>query len=346
MPAYPMISARALGAMPRFIEAEAGPRGLDRASAAASLPIGIESEDAHFISQRSLMIFLDQGARMVGDERLGLDLARHLLPSDYGVWGAYVLSAPTLGGALGRTRRALRWHSSNDGLRIDRSGDLIRYAYSFASAGTEGYENIAYCAVGVIINIFRAYLGQAWCPERVELDLPRASITTRTLESFACEVRPGAACISVLLRPDVLAASPAQGASGPAVTLADVHRARAGGAPRRFPAIVRELVRTQLVSSAVSLEAVAESLAVGPRTLQRELEADGACFRDIVGEVRLDRAKELLAENDLSITRIGVELGYSASTHFSRAFHHKLGLSPKSYRNEVLGTRASLASSP
>ena len=82
MTEHAMISARALGATPSFIEEQAGARGLELASAAAGLPFGIEKDDRRFITQRSLMDLLGQAARLVGDDCLGLVLAPHLTPED------------------------------------------------------------------------------------------------------------------------------------------------------------------------------------------------------------------------------------------------------------------------
>ena len=36
------------------------------------------------------------------------------------------------------------------------------------SAGTQAYENVAYCAAGVLLNLIRTYLGADWRPERIE----------------------------------------------------------------------------------------------------------------------------------------------------------------------------------
>jgi len=333
-----MISARALGAMPRFIRAEAGARGLARAFVTAGLPHGIEHEDARYITQRSLMAFLNEGARLVGDERLGIELARHLTPDDYGVFGAYLLSAPTLRDGLERSHGALRWHSTRDEIAIDRQGELVRYSYRFASAGAFGYENIAYCAAGVLVNLMRGYLGPGWCPKRIELDVPSARSMARAQDAFGCEVRPGGDQVAVFVPGHLLATPLARSRPGPTVTLADVERSRAGGAPRRLSKIVCELVRVRLLESSVSLDVIAEQLALGTRTLQRQLEQEGLQFRDLVNGVRIERAQQLLMERDLSITRIAAELGYSAPTHFTRAFRRETGQSPQRYRLVAAGS--------
>ena len=332
MTAHPMISARALGAMPDFILMEAGTRGLLRAYSVAGLPAGIEKDDSHFVPQRSVMQFLDQGARLVGDSRIGLALAMYLTPAAYGVYGDYVLSAPTLADAISRTRRALRWHSSRDELGIEDRGELVAYTYRFASAAQPCYENIAYGAAGVLFNLVRCYLGRHWRPERIELDLPREPGMTRAQDTFGCRVQGGAERIGIVFPRDLLTTQRPDQGRHPSVTLADIRRSRSRGAPKSLPDVVHEVVRLQLLASNVDLESVAQRLELGPRTLQRQLDRSGLQFRDVVSRVRVERAKELLAERDLSITHIAAELGYSAPSHFARAFARGTGLSPGQFR--------------
>lgn len=330
-----MINARAMGAIPRFIRAEAGARGLARACAVSGLPQGVEKEDARYITQRALMSFIDESARLVGDERLGIKLAQHMTPDDYGVFGTYLLTAPTLLDALERSRRALRWHSTHDEVAIAREGEFVRYSYHFARAGAFGYENTAYCVAGVLVSMIRAYLGANWRPARIELDIPRTRNMNRVVDSFGCDVHPGSRQIAVLIPEHELSTPPVKARSEPAVTLADVERARTRCAPARLSEAVGEVVHLGLLGSSVSLDKVAEELQLGTRTLQRRLEQEGLHFRDIVNRTRVERARALLAERGLSITRIATELGYSAPTHFTRAFQRETGLSPRRYRRAI-----------
>ena len=335
MTMHPMISARVLGAMPHFIKAEAGTAGLLRACQVAGLPIGVEQDERQFITQRSLMSFIDVAARLIGDDQLGLVLAPHLTPLDYGTWGRYLLSAPTLSDALQRARQSLRWHSTRDKVSVCEAEGIVRFAYRFGSAGQPLYENVAYCAAGVLVNLVRGYLGPGWNPVRVELDLPGRRPTERASHTFGCEVQPGCGEVAVLIPTQHLASPPVRPVSGPAVTLADVRRSRLNGAPSDLPGIVRELVRLQLLGSSIDLESTAARLRTGPRTLQRQLDRHGLQFRDIANRVRTQRARELLAEADLSVTAIASDLGYSAPTHFSRAFQRETGMTPRAFRQRL-----------
>ena len=46
---------------------------------------------------------------------------------------------------------------------------------------------------------------------------------------------------------------------------------------------------------------------------------------------KLDYAKQLLEEEELSVNEIATLIGYSSSSHFIAAFKKKYGLSPKKY---------------
>ena len=51
--------------------------------------------------------------------------------------------------------------------------------------------------------------------------------------------------------------------------------------------------------------------------------------------VRIDRAKELLRNSNLSIMQIASMVGYSSNATLTRAFHHTTGMTPKEYREST-----------
>jgi len=52
---------------------------------------------------------------------------------------------------------------------------------------------------------------------------------------------------------------------------------------------------------------------------------------------RIERARQLLAENRLSVTSIAAELRFASPSHFSTAFKRAMGMSPRVYRRSVIG---------
>lgn len=50
----------------------------------------------------------------------------------------------------------------------------------------------------------------------------------------------------------------------------------------------------------------------------------------------IDRAKSLLASQELTINEIAEELGFSYPNHFARLFRQKTGMSPSAFRRQLL----------
>ncbi len=48
--------------------------------------------------------------------------------------------------------------------------------------------------------------------------------------------------------------------------------------------------------------------------------------------IRLEKAAELLRKTGLSVTAVGVACGFQSSSHFSRAFKARYGMTPSSER--------------
>ena len=94
-------------------------------------------------------------------------------------------------------------------------------------------------------------------------------------------------------------------------------------------------VRDQLSRSlplAGSLDEVARSLGMAPRTLHRRLHAEGTSFRGVKDALRRELALDWLAQGRRSVAQVATELGYSEPSAFFRAFQGWTGQSPSSYR--------------
>jgi LacI family transcriptional regulator len=58
--------------------------------------------------------------------------------------------------------------------------------------------------------------------------------------------------------------------------------------------------------------------------------------KDEILRVRLNRAKQLLAETDLSLARIAEKVGLEHVEHFSRIFKNRVGMTPSDFRTQSL----------
>ncbi len=80
---------------------------------------------------------------------------------------------------------------------------------------------------------------------------------------------------------------------------------------------------------------IARLLHLSTRTLNRRLADEGTRFRELGLSSRHQRACRLLAQSELSITRIGLQLGFKESANFTRAFRSIEGMPPAEYRKRL-----------
>jgi AraC-like DNA-binding protein/transcriptional regulator of met regulon len=100
---------------------------------------------------------------------------------------------------------------------------------------------------------------------------------------------------------------------------------------------VRRTINNLLSRTNVTMESVADNLSLHPRMLQRLLEKEGATFAGLLNEARRDLAVRYLSTSNHSVTDVGMLLGYSTLSSFSRWFTVEFGKSPASWRNAERG---------
>ncbi len=108
-------------------------------------------------------------------------------------------------------------------------------------------------------------------------------------------------------------------------------------APRPDDDIVETLRRAIGVAvrgGDAGLDAVARSLAMGGRTLQRRLKERGVHYADLVDDVRSEAAQKYVAEEHRSLTEVAFLLGFSDPSAFSRAFKRWTGKTPQAFRRQ------------
>jgi AraC-like DNA-binding protein len=229
------------------------------------------------------------------------------------------------------------YHVSMDTLTLEVRGDEAWFIHRAELFGIIGYPHYAACATAAMISLIRAFTGPGWRPSRIEVNLPRSRHAETWEDVFRCPVVFDRPDLAVVLPRDLLGFSRLSPSAGHPVTIADLRRLVTAGAPRDFLGEVTEIVRSRLHHGESDFEGLAHLLGIGPRTMQRRLVEAGTNYRDIVARVRMDRALELLQETDIPILDISADLGYSAPTHFARAFRRTMGRSPDEFRRTFKG---------
>jgi AraC family transcriptional regulator len=122
--------------------------------------------------------------------------------------------------------------------------------------------------------------------------------------------------------------------------VAELLRLKDGGAASLRPALdwrmrrAVEYMKAHLADD-VSLAEVAAEVGLSPRHLATSFcAATGLPPHRWLMRHRIERACELLAKSNNSITEIAFTCGYSSSQHFATAFRQQMGSTPSAYRQE------------
>lgn len=100
--------------------------------------------------------------------------------------------------------------------------------------------------------------------------------------------------------------------------------------------VAKILQRLQMAEDTFpSMEDLAKEMCQSPRTLHRHLKARNCSYREILSSVKMDRARKLLMKDELSITEVAFQLGYTDAANFSNAFKRTHGFSPSQIKSEI-----------
>ncbi|CAA0078791.1 HTH-type transcriptional regulator VirS [Zhongshania aliphaticivorans] len=99
-----------------------------------------------------------------------------------------------------------------------------------------------------------------------------------------------------------------------------------------FTQALRGALLRGLQSGRAGSAAVAAMLNMSERTLFRRLNEQGLVFKQVLSQIRVQLAREYLADKRLTQSEIALLLGYSEQSAFSRAFKRETGVTPRQFQ--------------
>jgi AraC-like DNA-binding protein len=99
-----------------------------------------------------------------------------------------------------------------------------------------------------------------------------------------------------------------------------------------FPILATGAIVPLLRGGYPDIHLAADISGMSVRTLQRRLESEGLSYSSLVKKARFNQAVRWLQDPSVQLVDVAAELGYSAPSHFSRAFKGWTSLSPTEFR--------------
>ena len=272
----------------------------------------------------------------VSDPSFGLRLGAETAVREWGLLGYAMAYSSTLGSALKRFAHYGRVMSDALVVRLDAEGDATWIRLDVQPA-LRAFRPAVDARLAALLAACREISAAPITPLLTQLSYRQPAEVKEYERFFGSPLEFGTLTSSFLLRTADLARLAAL-ADGTLVeyldTLADQVLTTVG-TERTIRERVRRALWAELSEQTPTLEAVARSLGVSARTLQRQLQQEGTTFAAILSELRREMAPALLRDGRYGVSEVAFLLGYEDPSAFRRAFQRWFGRSPRSFRGSA-----------
>lgn len=295
-------------------------------------------DNSHEIDARQELRLVDNLLDACGGFRpgMGLEAGRRYHLTTYGIWGYTLISSPTLRAAIQIGLRYLDLTFAFVRVRFEEAPDQARLVLdnSAIPAACRAFllERDMACIVTMVEDLFgvRMPLQAAWFTAAAPRDI---SPFTRTFGVAPLFDQADNAVVfgrSFLDLPIPQAHTLTAGiCETQCRELLERRKVRAGYSGR----VREELLRQPRLMP--NMETVAERLCMSSRTLRRHLDEEGVSFRQLVDEIRMALAEEMLGIPGMTMEEISARLGYSEVSNFLHAFKRCKGVTPSDFRKTL-----------
>ncbi|WP_334174791.1 helix-turn-helix domain-containing protein [Pseudoxanthobacter sp.] len=332
-----------LGPLAAMLAAEKGPYTLARLvqQSGAELRPDAPSRPLAFAAHSALF---EQAASHCGSVAFGLHVGLGMQPADFGPLIGFAQSAPTLAESIRRICRLSALQCNAMQFALDLTDERAVWSFAYHPRAGSGHRQHALHVLPAMIRLLQ----------------PCRSGRAGQIGVTLADRHPGLAlAVADVLQADVQTGAPRWGVTFPRAwarrapaapprraSLIDVQQHYCPRLPRSAAEAVGLVLEPMVAQGRAGLDEAAFRLGSSRRRLQSRLRREGCHFRDIVAEVRMARARVLLADETLSLVEIALSLGYADQPHFSRAFSARTGLPPGDWRRRNAASPAGRPQQP
>ncbi len=315
---------------------------LDQAIVEAGLHQNVLDDENGRIKGEQFQSLIKALWRQADDPLMGLHSARYVQPGSYSVLGYIVMSCATIGEAIDRI-------PAFEKLVGDMGVTSIRLQPSVCELDWHCAYEDSEVRLQMIDNVLASWTNYArWLANTntaaqailLERPDPGEAIAEEYRTFFQCPVQFDTACNRIVLNRSLLDIPLRQPDKLLLKTLENHAQDQLSAIAEDttlFSIRVADAIRRQLTMGSVRKELIAAELNMTARTLQRKLEKEGYRYQELLDQVRMQRAKELLEQTHWGIQDIAINLGFSDNSAFHRRFKTWTGMTPGQFRQQALG---------
>lgn len=269
------------------------------------------------------------------DESFGLTVAQFVLPMHFRALGLLMLTSENLESALLKLAEYSQLVSDSANTRLEQTPHSLGFCI-------DAIDGIAISPLA-IDSFFATLIGFAKqlganlsIIENVELIRPAPACADNWQQHFQAPVTFNAQQNCLWLNRQLLQQTHIMGDKTlAAYNEGQVQNYLSSLATTSLAHKVKVAIAKQLEQGEPSLIQIAQQLNMSERSLRRHLQDEQANYRDILKNVRMEIALNLLKQPYTNMTDISQRLGFTDTSNFSRAFTQWFHMSPSQYRQQL-----------
>jgi AraC-like DNA-binding protein len=295
----------------------------------AGLPAAAFNDPDMRVPARAVSLMHDLAAERSGVEDFGLRLVENRRLSNLGPIAMVIREQPNLRAAVAQLRRYIWLQNDAYSISMEEMGEIaVLRLHAPPWTGRQGAE----VSVGVAMRMFRELLGETWRPLEVHLQHDAPVKLDSYLRVYG---------VIPLFQQDFIGVVLPRSDLDRPISTADPAMARqvvryleqiAASRGSSFSDKVSEMIVLLLPNGGVTVERVAQRLAMDRRTLHRRLVAEGTTFSELLNTARREVAEPLLARSERSFQSVADLLGFSSVSAFAHWFRRQFGSTASAYR--------------
>jgi len=270
-----------------------------------------------------------------GDPAIGLKTGRHAKPSHFYAFGYSWMASSTLLGAMQRlTRYTSLMSTASVETTLREVDDCFVLSSIFPEVSKAPPKEGIDCGMTALLALCDIVAEKKIRPVRIELSCAATVHPDAYREALGAPIQFGADVgrfyfdKKTLLEHLPLAAPDVAHATD---RIAEQYIETLD--PHKVASQVRRLLIALLPSGKADQELVSSRMNRSMSTLQRQLQAEGLSYRDVLESTRRSLAEDYLRDRKHSLAQIAYLLGFSDQSNFSRAFKRWTFMSPRQYQD-------------
>ena len=305
------------------------------------IPSGAELRQDAFLSFEAFIRLLEASAEDLRCPDFGLRLSSRQGLDILGPLAVIARNAQTVLSGAEAIARYLYIHSPALRLTERRTERGIEFTYEVTEPGIPYPLQLYELSMGIAVRILHLLAGPQARFRAISFMHEQRGSDTAYRDALDCPVRFGQSWCGFEL-PAHLAERRIENADPETRRIATKYL-EATYLPSTAPlsARVAELARRLLPTGQCSADAIADELAMHPRTLQRRLATEGVRCQDVIDRERRTQAARYLTEPGLHLSQIAGLLGYTEQSELNRSCRRWFGKTPRQCRASGLSNVSS-----